>query len=440
MCGCYSGSPATPGHPHTELHQRLVDSSSIRAGSSSASRCCSRSHERFGVKTKRKEKCASSSAEDHLSGHGVGFDHDAGTSCSYRVDPRNSQESERRPVTHCEAVSETVGSDGSCVQRDTFWPAVHETLAVVAQDHRVFPEGQPVSHDQGHAAMLTCLRHVEETVVPVTRPRVGGSVSSRNANDGRLPHGLGSGHDWPLRSRSVGRSPSQLAHQLPGDAGSFSSIEAFSPRPGRPSCANSHRQYVGGLLHQPPGGSALAPPVQAGAPDPSVGPGETALPEGSVHPWVPQSGSRHPVETGAEARGMDAPHRGDGADLEEVRSSPGGLVCVSRDLTMSPLVLSDSSSSTGAGCHGTDVARLRLYAFPPDCSAPGSSGESSPAQGLSHVSSLVLAGPSMVCGPGSPSIRLSMGDSRPENGISSHRRGAPSFTPARSCGSCGCGP
>ncbi len=242
---------------------------------------------------------------------------------------------------------------------------------MVAQGRRVFPEGQPVSHDQGNAAMLTCLRHVEETVVPVTRPRVGGSVSSRNANDGRLPHGLGSGHEWPLRSRSVGRSPSQLAHQLPGDAGSFSSIEAFSPRPGRPSCASSHRQYIGGLLHQPPGGSALAPPVQAGAPDPSVGPGETALPEGSVHPWVPQSGSRHPVETGAEARGMDAPHRDDRADLEEVRSSPGGLVCISRDLTMSPLVLSDSSSSTGAGCHGTDVAEASSVRLPPIALLPG---------------------------------------------------------------------
>ncbi len=143
MCGCCSGSHATPGHPHTELHRRLVDSSSIRAGSSLASRCRSRSNERLGVKTKRKENCASSSTEDHLSGRGVGFDHDAGTSvsCSYRFDPRDSQESERRPVTHCEAVSKTVGSDGSCVQRDTFWPAVHEILAVVAQDHRVFPEG-----------------------------------------------------------------------------------------------------------------------------------------------------------------------------------------------------------------------------------------------------------------------------------------------------------
>ncbi len=62
---------------------------------------------------------------------------------------------------------------------------------MVAQDHKVFPEGQPISQDQGHAAMLSCLRHVEETMVPVTRPSVGGSLSLRNAHDGRLPHGLG---------------------------------------------------------------------------------------------------------------------------------------------------------------------------------------------------------------------------------------------------------
>ncbi|KAL0150616.1 hypothetical protein M9458_054077, partial [Cirrhinus mrigala] len=45
-----------------------------------------------------------------------------------RVDPHRSRESERGPVTHCQAVSTTAGSDGSCVQCDTFWPAVHETL------------------------------------------------------------------------------------------------------------------------------------------------------------------------------------------------------------------------------------------------------------------------------------------------------------------------
>ncbi|KAI2654598.1 Transposon Ty3-G Gag-Pol polyprotein [Labeo rohita] len=64
-----------------------------------------RSHERAGVETERQEEC------------GVGFDYDAGTfvTCSNRVDPHCSHESERRPVTHCEAVSTTVGSDGSCV-------------------------------------------------------------------------------------------------------------------------------------------------------------------------------------------------------------------------------------------------------------------------------------------------------------------------------------
>ncbi len=73
-----------------------------------------------GVETKRQEKCAFSGSEDHLFRRGVEFDHDAGTnvSCSDRVDFHVSQESERRPVTHCQAVSEIAGSDGSCVQRD----------------------------------------------------------------------------------------------------------------------------------------------------------------------------------------------------------------------------------------------------------------------------------------------------------------------------------
>ncbi len=160
--GCCPGSPASPGHPHTQLHRRLVDFSSFRADGGSTSRCHSRSDERVGVKTKCKEKCAVSIPENHLSRRGVGFDHDAGTivPCSDRVDSQHSQESQRRPVTHGQAVSNTAGSDGSSVQRDTFWPAVHETPTVVAQVKGVLPEGKPIPHDQGHAAMPTCLGHV----------------------------------------------------------------------------------------------------------------------------------------------------------------------------------------------------------------------------------------------------------------------------------------
>ncbi len=42
--------------------------------------------------------------------------------------------------------------------------------------------------------------------------------------------------------------------------------------------------------------------------------------------------------------------------------------------------------------------RLHLYAFHPDRSAPGSSGESVPERGQSTSGSTVLAGPSMVLG------------------------------------------
>ncbi len=111
--------------------------------------------------------------------------------CSDRVDPHCSRESQRRPVTHCLAVSNIDGSDGNYIQCDTFWSAVHETPTVVAQDQGVLPEGKSALLDQGHMAMLSCLRHVEETLVLVTGAGVGSSLSSRNINDRCLLHRLG---------------------------------------------------------------------------------------------------------------------------------------------------------------------------------------------------------------------------------------------------------
>ncbi len=298
--GCCTGSSATPGHPHTQLHRRLVDFSSFRADGGSTSRCRSRSHERVGVKTKCKEKCAVSIPENHLSRRGVGFDHDAGTivPCSDRVDSQHGQESQRRPVTHGQAVSDTAGSDGSSVQRDTFCPAVHETPTVVAQVQGVLPEGNPVPHDQGHAAMPTCLGHVEETLVLVSGPGPGSSLPPRNASDGCIPDRLGGGHEWPPCPRSVEWSPSHVAHQLPGDAGRVSSTETFSSRPKESQCASTHRQHSCGFLYQPPGRSAFAPLMQAGAPDPCVVPGQVPLAESSLYSWASQCRSRHPVEAG----------------------------------------------------------------------------------------------------------------------------------------------
>ncbi len=133
---------------------------------------------------------------------------------------------------------------------------------MVAQDQGVLPEGKPASHDQGHAAMPTCLRHVEETLVLVSGPGAGSSLSPRNASDRRVPHRLGSGHEWPPCPRSVEWSPSHVAHQLPGDAGRVSSTQTLSSRTKRSPCVGEHRQHSGGLLHKPPGRSTFAPLIQ----------------------------------------------------------------------------------------------------------------------------------------------------------------------------------
>ncbi len=58
-------------------------------------------------------------------------------------------------------------------------------------------------------AMLTCLGNVEETLVPVLGSRVGSFMSSQDANDRCLSHGLGSDLRGMLKSGSV-EGPSSL--------------------------------------------------------------------------------------------------------------------------------------------------------------------------------------------------------------------------------------
>ncbi|KAI2652819.1 Transposon Ty3-G Gag-Pol polyprotein [Labeo rohita] len=265
------------------------------------------------------------------------------------------------------------------------------------------PEGKPASHDQGHAAMPSCLRHVEETLVLVSGPGAGSSLSPCNASDGRIPHWLGSGHEWPPCPRSVEWSPSQLAHKLPGDAGRVSRAETLSPGPERSPRVGPHRQHGGGLLHQPPRRSAFAPLVQAGAPDPCVVPGQTPLTESSFCARVSQCGSRRPVETGAEAREWML-HPEVVKQIWRVFGPAQVDLFATRDNAQCPLWYSlVHPAPLGLDAMVRTWPRLRL--------------------------SPVLAGPSMVLGPDFPPRRLSLGDSRQE-GSPLTGRGFPPSPPA----------
>ncbi len=183
--GCRISSVAATRHLHTKLHRRLVDSGSIRAGGGSTSRCCSRSHESVGVETERQEECAFSITENHLSWCGVGS-----TTIQARMSPARIKSTllEVRRVKEGQSLTvkqfqRLLGLMAACVQLDIYWPAVHETPTVVAQDQGVLPEGKPASHAQGHVAVPTCLRHVETSLVLVSRPGAGTSVSPCNASE-----------------------------------------------------------------------------------------------------------------------------------------------------------------------------------------------------------------------------------------------------------------
>ncbi len=133
---------------------------------------------------------------------------------------------------------------------------------------------------------------------------------------------------------------------------------------------SSLRQHIGGLLHKSPGGVAVTPTCKL--PNPPVVPREVVVSSSSLHPGGPQYRSIHPVETGAEARGMEAPPRGGGADMEGVRPGAIGSVCISRDVSLSTLVLPHASSSSQNGRDGADVAEASSILIFPDRSAPGS--------------------------------------------------------------------
>ncbi len=261
VCGCCSGSVATPGHPHTELYRRLVDTSSIGAVGGSASRCRSRPYERIGVKTKWQEKCVSPTLR--ITYLGIVWD---STTMQALLSPgqiesiltavKRVREGQSLTVKQFQKLLRLMAAASNVIP---FGLLYMRPLQWWLKTKGFSPKGKSTSHDQGHVAMLMYLRHVEETLVLVSGPGAGSYLLSCNANDGRAPHRLGSGHERPPILRSVERPPSHMAHQLPGDAGHVSDIETLLPGLKRPSRVGAHRQHSGGLLHQPPGRSAFTP-------------------------------------------------------------------------------------------------------------------------------------------------------------------------------------
>ncbi len=111
---------------------------------------------------------------------------------------------------------------------------------------------------------------------------------------------------------------------------------------------------------------------------------------------------------------MEAPPRDGGADMEGVRPGTSGSVCVSRDVSLSTLVLPHAFSASRTGRDGADVAEGSSVCIFPDRSAPGSPGESSPGSGSTTSHCPTVAGHRMVPRFNIPSRRTSSGAPRQE--------------------------
>ncbi|KAL0151772.1 hypothetical protein M9458_052923 [Cirrhinus mrigala] len=353
---CSLSSVAVSGRSHSQLPRRLADSRPVTERGGQASRCRPHSLRTAGVKTQCQEKRAFSGSENHLSGHSLGFGHDAGTIVfrSSRYDSHSSQKSARGPVTDSHIFSRTVGSNGSSFQRDSSGLAVHETPAVVAQKQKVFPEGKSFSYDQGLPMMCASLGYVEKPGISKFR--------------------------YCLEMLAV-----------------FQALRCFLPdlKHRHVLVRTDNMATVSHIIRQ--GGLRSRPLYKLAR---------------QILLWSQAKyGSRHPVETGAEFRGMETASRCRAANLDGLLSSRGRPLRDSGECAMSPLVLSSSSSSSGAGRYGTDLAEASSVRLSPGGSAPRSSGKSPPGCGQPTASSAILAGPSLVYEPNFPPRRLSVGDS-----------------------------
>ncbi|XDV52386.1 hypothetical protein PO909_021118 [Leuciscus waleckii] len=279
-----------------------------------------------------------------------------------------------------------------------------------------FPQGESVPYNKGYVQMPSFPINMEESLVLVPRASIKGVMSPENRFDRRFHHWLGRGYR-PLCQGSVAGPSSFLAYKLPRNFGCVQGSEELPPRHQWLPRLDTFGQYISGSVSEPTRGTQIAPSIQIGASNYFMVPRENIIYKSNICPGGSESGSRHPVEAGAEARGMETPSRGGGADMAEVWTSGSGAVCVSRDVPLSTLVLPHSSSPAGVGCHGTGLAEASPVRFPPDRFAPGSPGEGPLGGHQSSSGSPVLAGPSMVFGLNFTPDSSAMADSSEEGSV-----------------------
>ncbi|KAK3511980.1 hypothetical protein QTP70_027653, partial [Hemibagrus guttatus] len=201
-----------------------------------------------------REVCAFSISENHLPGSDLGFHHDAGMSisCSDGFHTVGSKCRLPRPEPLCRQGAESSWPHGGCSQCDSFVPASHEVVPVLAQRCGLpSPQASSRCH-QGYVLLASYPTYVDKTLVSVLGSQSRGVSPSQDSFDGCLTFGLGCGLGWPPRPGSLERPSTLVAHKFPGHECCVSSTETLPPMPHVLVCTNitavvAYLNHQGGL-------------------------------------------------------------------------------------------------------------------------------------------------------------------------------------------------
>ncbi len=187
---------------------------------------------------------------------------------------------------------------------------------------------------------------------------------SQDANDRCLSHELGSDLRGTLKSRSVEGPSSIMAHQ----PAVFLALKNFLSylRGNGVLVRSDNTSVVSYINHQ--GGLRSRPLCKLACQILLWSQGKLLSLRAAYIPGVHNIGADILSRQGMR---LEAPPRGGGADIEGVRPGTSGSVCISRDISLSTLVLSHTSSSSWIGCDGADVAEASSVCIYPNALLPG---------------------------------------------------------------------
>ena len=349
--------PETTGRTSGYVLGRLADQRRLATGGAVPDSASGKSPLLTGFQHKSREERFGAYTNDRLYRHNfeLSLFHGQAESGESEIVPCMPRTFSAGPQGSVWTVSQDVRSYGVGRLASTPRQTTDETVSNVAEisPNPLQPAPQACS---GYRRVYASSEVVERSTCPDRGGPYGDDPLQESDHHGRQSVGVGSHHG---REDGQGHVECQLAlrpYKLSGIDGGPSSSSPFRAVHSRVSRADPHRQHHDGLLHKQAGRGQIPPAPPPGMSTDFVVPRPPSLCEGVSRPGSPQRRSGLTVQRSSPLRGVVSTPGGDDAALGQVRDPRGGLVRLSGEHEVSPVLLDGGCGPSGRGRPGTRVA------------------------------------------------------------------------------------